>query len=41
MKLGISGSRSGLSNKARETFIKFLQEHDISEVHHGDCVGVD
>lgn len=41
MKLGMTGSRNGMSDSAREMLIKFIDENNIIEAHHGDCVGAD
>lgn len=43
MKIGITGSRSGLTEKAKEWITTYLRNNlcKISELHHGDCVGVD
>ena len=41
MILGITGSREGLSIEARSILENFLDQNDVNEVHHGDCVGAD
>ena len=44
IKLGISGTRCGLSDEARLQFHTFLQNNYnkcFAEVRHGDCKGVD
>ena len=41
IKLGISGSRYGLSNDAKKFLINFIENNNILESHHGDCLGVD
>lgn len=41
MKLGMTGSRDGMSEKAKETLISFLNNTKIDKVHHGDCLGAD
>lgn len=41
MKIGITGNRYCLSENAKKEFQKFLSNNIISEVHHGDCRGVD
>lgn len=41
MRLGMSGSRNGITKEATKTLRKFLASHDIIEAHHGDCVGAD
>lgn len=43
MKLGITGSRTGLSDSALKYLTKFIEDNldIITEAHHGDCIGVD
>lgn len=43
MRLGMSGSRQGMSEHALAKFNIFLKNNylSIEEVHHGDCVGAD
>jgi hypothetical protein len=41
MKLGMTGNREGISLAATERFRKFLDENNITEAHHGDCIGAD
>lgn len=43
IKIGITGSRYGLTEKAKQWITTYLHDnsHKISELHHGDCVGVD
>lgn len=43
MKVGISGTRHGLNDKQFKEISEFLSTHFTpgSELHHGDCVGVD
>lgn len=41
MKIGITGSRDGISQLAINTLKEQLRISNISEVHHGDCVGAD
>ncbi len=42
MKIGITGTRSGMREAQREQFYLWLWENapQIEEFHHGDCVGV-
>lgn len=45
MKIGITGSRTGLTAKQFATLdkllSKMLRKYDVTECHHGDCFGVD
>lgn len=41
MIIGVTGSRDGISKDALQQFNKFIDNHNISECHHGDCVGAD
>lgn len=41
MKLGVTGTRSGMSEDQKLKVVEFLDNHAITEFHHGDCVGVD
>jgi hypothetical protein len=41
MKLGVTGTRSGMSEDQKLKVIEFLDSQAFSELHHGDCVGVD
>lgn len=43
MKIGVTGTRSGMSETQIEAVHEFLQQFDptTTELHHGDCVGVD
>ena len=43
MKIGITGTRSGMSDHQKQVVARFLQNSWIegAEFHHGDCVGVD
>jgi hypothetical protein len=40
-KIGITGSRRGLSKTQITEFIRSLSEYSNVEIHHGDCLGVD
>lgn len=37
----MTGSRNGLSLKARDVAISFVENNVIIELHHGDCLGAD
>jgi hypothetical protein len=41
MKIGVTGTRSGMNPTQREQVFAYLKEHLPDELHHGDCVGVD
>lgn len=41
MILGITGSRNGVNKNAIKKFRTFLEKNNITEAHHGDCVGAD
>ena len=41
MKLGMTGSREGMSEKALDVLKEFMTSNEVEECHHGDCVGAD
>ena len=43
MKIGMTGSRNGISNAAINTLtsLPFFNIDDVNQVHHGDCIGAD
>ena len=41
MKVGVTGTRSGMNKRQQQEFTDFLTELGSGEFHHGDCVGVD
>lgn len=41
MKIGITGTRSGMTDEQCEMLANFLKQAGSGEFHHGDCVGVD
>jgi hypothetical protein len=41
MKLGMTGNRNGISDEAKKVFLDFINNNEIKEAHHGDCLGAD
>jgi len=41
MIYGVTGTRRGWTDAQRTTFTMMIKDLDITEWHHGDCVGVD
>ena len=41
VKIGMTGSRTGITESAKKEFLKLLKKYTISEAHHGDCIGAD
>lgn len=41
MIVGFTGTRNGLNNDQKVQIIEFLKHTNVTEVHHGDCVGAD
>lgn len=39
--VGMSGSRYGITTDAKKKLDKLLTKYDITEAHHGDCIGAD
>ena len=37
----MTGNRFGMSDSAKKKLIEFIENNNITEVHHGDCVGAD
>jgi len=41
VKVGVTGTRSGMNKRQKQEFTELLTELGTGEFHHGDCVGVD
>lgn len=41
MKLGFTGTQRGMTGRQRASFRLLLVDLNVSELHHGDCVGAD
>ena len=41
MKVGFTGNRQGLSDRQKDLINDFLKHNQVTEVHHGDCLGAD
>lgn len=41
MKVGMTGTRSGMTKAQKDKFEKILIFLEVTELHHGDCVGAD
>lgn len=41
MKIGMTGSREGITMEALNSFRNYVLSIQIKEAHHGDCVGAD
>lgn len=41
MKIGITGTRNGMTVEQQSWLSRFLVSNIVDELHHGDCVGVD
>ncbi len=41
MKIGFTGTRAGLTAQQAIRIFRELQKFEVTEVHHGDCVGAD
>lgn len=41
MKLGFTGTQTGMSRVQKRQFRDFVRNNNIDEFHHGDCIGAD
>ena len=41
MKAGFSGTEKGMTLEQKQTFANLLDLLDVTELHHGDCIGAD
>lgn len=41
MKIGFTGTQKGMTKEQKEEFSKYILGVDITEFHHGDCIGAD
>ena len=41
MKIGMTGSRDGITTQALNAFSTYIRLQQINEAHHGDCIGAD
>lgn len=41
MKLGFSGTQSGMNYFQKEKLVEFFNHYNPDELHHGDCIGSD
>ena len=41
MKVGFTGTQLGMSQHQKEQFVLRLMELNLTEFHHGDCIGAD
>ncbi len=41
MRLGFTGTRDGMTDQQKDKLIEVLDAYNISQLHHGDCVGAD
>ena len=41
MKVGFTGTRNGMNHLQTITVLGVLENHNITEIHHGDCIGAD
>ena len=41
MKIGFTGTQTGMTSFQKRTFKLILESLDVTEFHHGDCIGAD
>lgn len=41
MIVGVTGTRYGMTEEQFNILVTFFEEHNVTELHHGDCAGVD
>lgn len=41
IKIGFTGTQEGMTDIQKKKFSGFINKIDISEFHHGDCIGAD
>lgn len=41
MILGFTGTQKGMSPQQMQMIREYLTAHEVSEIHHGDCIGAD
>lgn len=41
MIIGMTGSRDGMTAEAKAAFLEWLAANEVTEAHHGDCIGAD
>ena len=41
MRIGLTGTREGMTEQQKRSLIQLLAEYRPTEFHHGDCVGAD
>jgi hypothetical protein len=41
IRLGFTGTQSGMTDAQQQKFIQVVSGFDIAEFHHGDCIGAD
>lgn len=41
IKIGFTGTRHGMSDAQKNSFLTLIKEKEFNEFHHGDCIGSD